>query len=126
MKTFGIRSKCLFTQVASMNKYPPLSVLVQWREMGMTPDQIQESRILMANIKWTACPKCGKEINNRWLNRHLTSNCEIGIRIEKVYNASIPERVINHWRNEWGWTEEQITEACQRYSKYWMSRGDKQ
>ncbi len=27
----------------------------------------------------------------------------------------VPPRVISHWRNEWGWTEEQIRQACLSY-----------
>ena len=106
-----------------MDYYPPLSVIVAWRESGMSPEQIQESRIIMAKPKWTLRPKCGEKITNRWIKRHIDSGCEVGIKSIKLHSVTIPLRVIKHWRDKWGWTEEQIKEACQSYSNSWISRG---
>lgn len=38
----------------------------------------------------------------------------------------IPEHVINHWRDAWGWSEEQISQTCAVYSRdLARRRGDK-
>ena len=51
----------------------------------------------------------------RWLT---TSQCK------ELAFSSIPSRVINHWRNEWGWSDEQIRQAAFRYAQDASRRGN--
>lgn len=34
----------------------------------------------------------------------------------------VPSHVISYWREKWGWTDEQVKEACDKYAKAVMRR----
>lgn len=74
------------------------------------------------------CPNCHQSIHPRYIRQHLDSGCTFGvkrnviIRHSRLPGVTIPSRVVDHWRNVWGWTDEQVEAAQKRFMESFLAR----